>query len=145
MTGRQKEKSRMKAQRGVWPGLMGLMSSLFMGGEAGASTFVKFSHLGGNFEPLSSCRLCLNPETRVSAPAIASEKSLKPQDKAAPLGPAIEVGSEVKSSLPPSQQTTIESIQVKQKPRQRRDLGLLDKFKPKFSEGVEIIYRLDKP
>jgi len=133
----------MKVHPGVWLGLMGLLLSLLVAREAAAFILTKFSSPGCKLESLSSCYLGLNPEMQVANKALALEKSVEPQDRAAPLGPAIRVSPAVKSSSSPSQRTTVELIQVNQKPRQTPDLGLLDKFKPKFNQGVEIIYRLD--
>ncbi len=132
----------MQVCRG-WLGLMGLMLGLLVGEEASASTFTRFRNSEANLEAISSCRLCLTPAMLMANKALALENHLKPQDKAAPLGSVIKVTPKAESSSPATQQTTIESIRTNQKPITTPDLGLLDKFKPKFDQGVEIIYRLD--
>jgi len=132
----------MKVYRG-WIGLMGPLLSLLVGEEANASTFSGFSNSETKFAAPLSCRLCPHPELRVANKALTLKNYRQPQHKAAPLGSAITVTPKVESSSPSTHQTTIESIQAEQKSRITPDLGLLDKFKPSFDQGVEIIYRLD--
>ncbi len=134
----------MKVQRGVWrgvwPGLIGLFLSLLVSGEAGAYTSAKVGVNLSDFALVPNRHRSINAEMRVSNQAIAAENS---KDKAAPLGPAIEVRPEVKAGLEPPQRTTLEPFKL-QKRQAAPKPGILDKVKPKFvDQGVEVLIRLE--